>query len=89
MAAFSSRSFMLIRLLFLLQKQQPNLPENQLLLLNGHCQALCHEFWCDSDRLRPHLTGLINLCHVLKLAAKILLFAFVRLISAAKCSITF
>ena len=54
MAAFSSRSFMLIRLPFLLQKQQPNLPENQLLLLNGgHCQALCHEFWCDSDRLRP------------------------------------
>ena len=32
MAAFSSRSFMLIRLPFLLQKQQPNLPENQLLL---------------------------------------------------------
>ncbi len=90
---FSSRSFMLIRLPFLLQKNSnPIFLKNQLLLFlnGGHCQALCHEFWCDSDRLRPHLTGLINLCDVfLKLATKILLFAFVRLISAAKCSITF
>ena len=32
MAAFSSRSFYANCLPFLLQKQQPNLPENQLLL---------------------------------------------------------
>ena len=54
MAAFSSRSFYANSFTVSTPKQQPNLPENQLLLLNGgHCQALCHEFWCDSDRLRP------------------------------------